>query len=396
MLAIRFSRKFCFLILFCIVGALNLFSQINPLAGVVDVTHEKDAEGNIHLFANNTLIIPVVITIDTNTIRNMRPTQSTPYQVVVPAQRQQFPILSFNIIDQTKGSAINYKFLTAYGNPFEVNHADDYQYIFPFAHGTKHEVSQSHSGAYSHNDDENRYAIDFNMPISTLVYAARDGIVVLIKEDSNIGGKGNRYGAHANYITIMHNDGSFASYVHLQQNGALVRIGEQILRGQQIGLSGNTGNSSGPHLHFDVQIPNTSGKMQSIPVGYVTVDEIVTEPQPSYFYYAQHPDQPRFAVQLGREIAPESFTDYIRAVEQTDDFDFRTERIDNTFIAFLINGTENDVMVQLTIQTSGVQSVLSYPQQFTIPALSEIFCGIFHTQSNATQIRISPTIKPLR
>lgn len=56
----------------------------------------------------------------------------------------------------------------------------------------------------------------------------------------------------ANYIIIKHADGTFAEYVHLQKDGALVRMGDEVTVGQPIGLSGQTGFASKPHLHFDV------------------------------------------------------------------------------------------------------------------------------------------------
>ena len=68
----------------------------------------------------------------------------------------------------------------------------------------------------------------------------------------------------ANFIRLLHDDGSMALYAHLSVDGVQVRIGQQIQAGQRIGLSGNTGFSTGPHLHFAVQV-NRSMQLVSIP-----------------------------------------------------------------------------------------------------------------------------------
>jgi murein DD-endopeptidase MepM/ murein hydrolase activator NlpD len=68
----------------------------------------------------------------------------------------------------------------------------------------------------------------------------------------------------ANFIRILHADGSMAVYAHLAEHGALVRQGQPVETGQRIGLSGNTGYSTAPHLHFAVQV-NRGGQLTSIP-----------------------------------------------------------------------------------------------------------------------------------
>lgn len=97
-----------------------------------------------------------------------------------------------------------------------------------------------------------RYAIDFAMPEGTPIIAARDGVVIDIKKNSRIGGNNPQLVNEANYITISHGDNEFSQYVHLKYAGVLVKKGQKVSKGQIIGLSGNTGYSTQPHLHFVV------------------------------------------------------------------------------------------------------------------------------------------------
>ena len=73
-----------------------------------------------------------------------------------------------------------------------------------------------------------------------------------------------KYGGRANFIRILHDDGTMALYAHLRSEGALVRVGQRVRAGQQIGLSGNTGFTTGPHLHFVIQV-NRGMKLESLP-----------------------------------------------------------------------------------------------------------------------------------
>ncbi|MCP9212118.1 M23 family metallopeptidase [Streptomyces sp. NEAU-Y11] len=85
---------------------------------------------------------------------------------------------------------------------------------------------------------------DFVVPTGTSVRAVHDGVVV--KAGPNGGGDGPAYG---NAIVIKHDDGSYTQYAHLSDIRAW--IGETVKTGEEIALSGSTGNSTGPHLHFE-------------------------------------------------------------------------------------------------------------------------------------------------
>lgn len=145
----------------------------------------------------------------------------------------------------------------------------DVAYALPFV-STRFQVTQAPQGRYSHSDAENRDAIDFALPEGTPVLAARRGKVMQVQ--GNFTGNGTdplRDRQRANFIRILHEDGSMAVYAHLRANGVLVRSGQQVETGQRIGLSGNTGYSTAPHLHFVVQA-NTGMQLQSVPVRIVT------------------------------------------------------------------------------------------------------------------------------
>ncbi|MFI1811406.1 M23 family metallopeptidase [Streptomyces sp. NPDC020422] len=87
---------------------------------------------------------------------------------------------------------------------------------------------------------------DFAVPVGTPVKAAAAGTVV--KAGPNGGGDGPAYG---NAIVVKHANGTYSQYAHLSK--IQVHIGEKVGAGERIALSGNTGNSSGPHLHFEIR-----------------------------------------------------------------------------------------------------------------------------------------------
>ena len=140
----------------------------------------------------------------------------------------------------------------------------DYEYLLPLQQRS-FRIDQGFGGSFSHSDPQNRYAADFAADVGTPVLAARDGVVMQVENDfAKAGLNREKYGGRANFIRILHDDGTMALYAHLREEGALVRVGQRVRAGQQIGLSGNTGFTTGPHLHFVVQV-NRGMKLESLP-----------------------------------------------------------------------------------------------------------------------------------
>ncbi len=130
---------------------------------------------------------------------------------------------------------------------------NSYVYRLPFATGSKFLLIQAYNSKMSHR---NELSLDFKMKKGSKICAAREGIVVATKEDSNVGGLKDEYLSEGNHIIIQHADGSRAMYWHLQNEGVLVNVGDSVIKGQHIGFSGNTGYTAFPHLHFQVQDVN--------------------------------------------------------------------------------------------------------------------------------------------
>ncbi|MFQ5609082.1 MAG: M23 family metallopeptidase, partial [Woeseiaceae bacterium] len=146
----------------------------------------------------------------------------------------------------------------------DANHDDDHLYAFPYASGRSYRILQGFGSRFSHTGLE-QYAIDFDMPEGTPVHAARSGIVAEVVERHSKGCWRSGCGRYANYIVVLHSDGTTGEYYHLQQDGALIDVGDSVARGQRIGYSGNTGNTALPHLHFAVYRASSMGETQSIP-----------------------------------------------------------------------------------------------------------------------------------
>lgn len=140
-----------------------------------------------------------------------------------------------------------------------------YVYWLPYKNKKSFLLIQGWQSNMSH---KNELSLDFKMKPGTTVCAAREGVVTSTKEDSDRGGMKAEYMSDGNHVVIRHFDGTYAAYWHLQKDGVLVNVGDNVYQGQAIGYSGNTGYSAFPHLHFEVY--TSSMGYSTIPTRFLT------------------------------------------------------------------------------------------------------------------------------
>lgn len=184
------------------------------------------------------------------TLKNMTASRPLPFTEDA-AGRSSFTLVRFRRTNPRLAWRYKYDYYGQLGGR-RSSTSNDADYVMPFKPG-RYVVMQGPRGSYSHfagSPSEN--AVDWTVPEGTVVCAAREGRVVGVRQDSTVGGPDRKFRPFANYVIIKHADGTFADYVHLKTGGALVKIGDEVTVGQPIGLSGQTGFTSAPHLHFSV------------------------------------------------------------------------------------------------------------------------------------------------
>jgi murein DD-endopeptidase MepM/ murein hydrolase activator NlpD len=271
----RDTRTGC---LWCLLALLVFFAAVSSAdeAAGKGSDHETliriltEREGTLtHLYVENLQYADVTVTLEMDLV-NMKASVNFPCTQTVPGKKK-VEFLTLTPRDSAQGWSWTYTYYSTFGNT-SAQHDDSYIYSLPYTQGKTYRVSQGYNGSYSHFGAD-QFAIDWRMPLGTPVHAARGGVVVGVKEDSNVGGDSAKYDWDANYVLIRHADGTLGQYVHLKKGGAIVGIGAQVQAGDLIGYSGNTGHSTGPHLHFSVFKASDGKHRETIPVKFKTADD---------------------------------------------------------------------------------------------------------------------------
>jgi murein DD-endopeptidase MepM/ murein hydrolase activator NlpD len=155
-----------------------------------------------------------------------------------------------------------------------------YAYRLPYRAGKTFAVLQGFHGAFS-NRGSNEYAIDFDCPVATPVLATRPGVVVVTNAAAQGSGTTSDYLEYrrTNFVLVLHDDGTLGEYMHLSPSGVEVHPGQRIERGDELALSGNTGFSSTPHLHFQVMTAGEDGvSARSFPFRIAVTAARIEEP----------------------------------------------------------------------------------------------------------------------
>ncbi|PSS57386.1 peptidoglycan DD-metalloendopeptidase family protein [Pseudomonas sp. BBP2017] len=229
--------------------------MVEQLGDQVRLHAIKFATG-VSFSARNDTYAPVEVELRLERLSNAKGEGTRLVRRVVPARAA---VLLTVVNARQEGQSVSYqeKFSYALGNPAQRQQA--FRYPLPWR-GGPFRVTQGANGSYSHFGPKSRYAMDIAMPEGTPVIASRAGIV--IKTENNQSGRG----AHpaGNFVRILHDDGTMGVYLHLMRGSVVVREGQRVVYGTALAKSGNTGNSTGPHLHFVVQ-RNVGLALESIP-----------------------------------------------------------------------------------------------------------------------------------
>ena len=220
----------------------------------------ENDNGRYLAFADNMLAGPVEVLLSFDKATNVRGEPALPARATVPA-RGSVLITRLHAI----GSGASEFAVGMEAVPGDPNAKPQDIVYSPPIPPERLRVDQGFGGRFSHVDPQNRYAIDFGTPQGTPILAARAGVVMQVESDFDKAGLDReKFGGRANYVRILHDDGSMGLYAHLRPEGVLVRVGQRVKTGQRIGLSGNTGYTTGPHLHFAVQV-NQGMRLVAIP-----------------------------------------------------------------------------------------------------------------------------------
>ncbi|VXB09952.1 Peptidase M23 [Pseudomonas sp. 8AS] len=232
--------------------------MIERLDNLVKLETKKHDAGETLLIRND-LYAPVEIELSLNRVVNATGAPQQPIRWVLPP-RSKIRLATLAPIDASQPMSYKPRLRYAMGDPRLQPQL--YRYPLPWR-GGPFKLTQGANGRYSHFTPKGRYALDIAMPQGTPIVAARGGMVV--KTENQQSGRGTN--PSGNFVRILHDDGTMGVYLHLLRGSVSVHEGQRVEAGTRLASSGNTGNSTGPHLHFVVQ-RNVGLALESIPFSF--------------------------------------------------------------------------------------------------------------------------------
>ena len=259
--------------------------------GRIDIEMRRDGN-RVYEIARNHYAVAIVVEWSFAELVNLAPAAPTSGVVMLPPAPQAngdgppVVLTSYQIIDHTQAYRRNVELHERFGDPRA--HPTEYAYRLPYPTGSAFSVLQAFHGAFSHRGS-NEYATDFQCPVATRVLAAREGLVVAANAAATGSGTTPDWLEYkrTNFVLVLHDDGTLGEYMHLSPSGLSVQVGQHVKRGDVLALSGNTGFSSTPHLHFQVMTAGDDGRSgRSFPIRFAVAPRQVEEPVAGRSYRA--------------------------------------------------------------------------------------------------------------
>ena len=232
------------------------------------------------LFAVNGYFGPVEAEFTLKNLQNMSVLRHTQQRMIVPAAGE-VRAISMHQVSPRQGYSYYWATKSVFGDP-SAQHTPMQPYLLPIPPNRSFHFSQAFLGEATHASDvQSAYAVDIPMPVGTAIHAARSGVVMDVAGDFFEGGMSEEMLERANYVCVMHDDGTMAIYAHLELETVQYPIGKRVERGQVLAYSGDTGFSSGPHLHFAIQ-KNFGMELRSIPFEFEGNDGLPFTPEEGF------------------------------------------------------------------------------------------------------------------
>ncbi|MDZ4252166.1 MAG: M23 family metallopeptidase [Sulfuritalea sp.] len=265
----KFAARWLLSVLVAVTAASTHAGQNDNYPFAVET--EKTGDGH-RIVAKNRGPAPISVRVSLVDNKNIAPDRPFPIFAVVPPGGGTLFLAHIRPAVPMYSSSFSFQSSWMLGD-FNARQSPDAVYRLPYKEGAAYPVGQAPGGPITtHTHIQSANAVDIGMPQGAPVLAARDGTVIYAEANQIYGGNNPDLMAKANEVRIQHIDGTVAIYAHLAYGGVHAYLGQRVKAGDQIGLAGSTGYSSGPHLHFAIQTIIRDG------------DELITTSLPFKFF----------------------------------------------------------------------------------------------------------------
>ena len=241
------------------------------------LVRRDDSPAGSTLTVVNQYFVPVQVEIRLQDPESLAPGTETRLRLVAPAASETLAA-ELGPREGARRWGYGFEYFIMLGDP-EAAHRPAQPYRVPFSLAKSFTVSQAYPDQHTHLEPSSFHAVDIAMPEGSTIHAARGGRVVDVAHSFYQSGTDlARDAQRANYVRILHEDGTMSVYAHLQWDSIRVRPGDTVTRGEYIADSGSTGFSTGPHLHFAVQ-RNAGMGLKAVPFQFEGAGGVAFTPQ---------------------------------------------------------------------------------------------------------------------